>query len=252
VKTKKNDGWTPLHIAASKGHAEVVKFLVEQGVEANAQCRMGQTPLHKAICGGRLETVQLLSSLSADPLILDGYGRSCIDWASLYPQTVNVLTPYYTELHHTDSAETTKILCKSIVILTNWLQNSQSETFFHELGHCLLFLGDMQEACTAFEQRITLTSDKSNPKHSTSCDFCGQYPILGQRFVCSRCVDIDLCSICKERYNRGEPVRNCEGHNFLRVPGEEWPKLREQEVNTCGETRDQWLERLARKYGSGE
>jgi ankyrin repeat protein len=248
VKASDNYGRTPLHQAAGSGHTEVLRLLLDRGAEANVQCRMGQTPLHKAICGDRLEVVQLLFSLSVDPLIVDGYGRTCIDWASLYPQMLNVLTPYHTELHHTDPAETTKILCKSIVILANWLQSSQSEMFFYELGHCLLLLGDMQEACTAFEQQITPNSHKANPMHSAFCDFCGEERISGDRFVCFKCVDIDLCSMCMERYNRGESVRNCEGHNFLKVPGEDWAKLREQEVNTSGETKDQWLERLVRKY----
>jgi hypothetical protein len=51
-----------------------------------------------------------------------------------------------------------------------------------------------------------------------------------------------------ERYDKGESVQGCEGHDFLRVPGEGWRQLREQEVNRCGETRDEWLERLAKKY----
>jgi hypothetical protein len=248
AKAANNDGWTVLHFAAYNGHETVVKVLLDHGADADAQCRMGRTPLHAAISRGRLEIVQLLSSLSANPFILDGYGRTCIDWASLYPQTLNVMSPFYSELHHTDSTETTKILWKSIATLTNWLQHSQSEISFHRLGKCLLLLGELQEACTAFEQQITWKSDKTSPVHFAICDFCDRGRISGDRFVCSKCMDVDLCSVCMERYNKGESVQGCEGHNFLRVPGEEWRQLREQEVNRCGETRDEWFERLVKKY----
>ena len=44
----KNDGSTPLYIAAETGHLDVVQFLVEQGEDVNFADNFGWTPLHRA------------------------------------------------------------------------------------------------------------------------------------------------------------------------------------------------------------
>ena len=50
VNAKNKDGWTPLHLAATKGRIEIVEYLVEKGAEdVNAKNEYGQTPLHIAI-----------------------------------------------------------------------------------------------------------------------------------------------------------------------------------------------------------
>ena len=42
------DNRTPLHLAASKNHLSIVKFLVEKGADVNAQDRWGATALDDA------------------------------------------------------------------------------------------------------------------------------------------------------------------------------------------------------------
>ncbi|OCA07048.1 ankyrin repeat family protein [Wolbachia endosymbiont of Trichogramma pretiosum] len=46
---------TALHSAAKEGYAEVVKFLVEKGVDINATKYERWTPLHAATYEGKLE-----------------------------------------------------------------------------------------------------------------------------------------------------------------------------------------------------
>ena len=43
-----SNGWTPLHEASRMGHAEVVKYLLEEGAALNAQTNDGGTPLYYA------------------------------------------------------------------------------------------------------------------------------------------------------------------------------------------------------------
>ena len=48
-------GTTPLHLAASNGHLEVVKLLVvEFKADVHAKDRCKKTPLHKAVTSGGL------------------------------------------------------------------------------------------------------------------------------------------------------------------------------------------------------
>jgi ankyrin repeat protein len=60
VATPNNHGWTPLHTAADKGHAEVVKLLLKKGADTAVSNIDGATPLYRAACGGHIEVLRLL------------------------------------------------------------------------------------------------------------------------------------------------------------------------------------------------
>jgi ankyrin repeat protein len=55
-----DQGWTLLHVAAAKGHLEVTKYLVQQGLSPNAKDGLGFTPLYYAAYSNRLECVKFL------------------------------------------------------------------------------------------------------------------------------------------------------------------------------------------------
>lgn len=74
-KSKANQGWTPLHLAAYFGHCNVVKALLENGADVNARNGMGDTPLHRAAFTGRADVVTLLIQYDADVTIINGEGR---------------------------------------------------------------------------------------------------------------------------------------------------------------------------------
>ncbi|XP_067653866.1 uncharacterized protein [Haliotis asinina] len=55
--------WTPVMMAAWKGHRDVVEFLVDRGADVSLLDRDGDNVLHWACIGGDLETVKLILSL---------------------------------------------------------------------------------------------------------------------------------------------------------------------------------------------
>jgi ankyrin repeat protein len=56
------DGWTPLHLAAHFGHAELIAALLDKGanVDVASSNHMQNTPLHAAVAGQAAPAVRLL------------------------------------------------------------------------------------------------------------------------------------------------------------------------------------------------
>ena len=59
-------GDTPLHDAAYRGYADVVKLLLAAGADVNAKDSFGDTPLHAAAINGQADVVKLLLAAGAD------------------------------------------------------------------------------------------------------------------------------------------------------------------------------------------
>lgn len=57
---EQDEGCTPLWLACSKGHVEVVRFLLEEGADPGAENKMGVTCVEAATEGGHEEIVRLL------------------------------------------------------------------------------------------------------------------------------------------------------------------------------------------------
>jgi ankyrin repeat protein/tetratricopeptide (TPR) repeat protein len=74
---------TPLHVAAQKSNIEMVKMLLENSADVNAQDDLGRTPLHRSISpfGANLHLVDLLLQHGANPNIQDNDGNPAISHA---------------------------------------------------------------------------------------------------------------------------------------------------------------------------
>jgi ankyrin repeat protein len=69
------DGETPLHLAARRGHENVLVLLLEYGAKINAKNIQGHTSLHSAVqYGGNISVVQILLNHGADVNTADNHG----------------------------------------------------------------------------------------------------------------------------------------------------------------------------------
>ncbi len=74
-------GWTPLHYAATGGHVEIIRLLLEQHAYIDAESPNGTTPLMMAAHYGTADAVRLLLREGADPLIKNQLGLTAQDFA---------------------------------------------------------------------------------------------------------------------------------------------------------------------------
>jgi ankyrin repeat protein len=77
-------GWTPLHYAATNGHDDIVKILLDHSAYIDAGSPNGTTPLMMAARGGHLSTVKLLLDEGADLRVKNQIGMTAIDFATKY------------------------------------------------------------------------------------------------------------------------------------------------------------------------
>ena len=93
---------TPLGEAASKGHNEVIRILLDAGADPNVGEKglgKGWTPLHLAVQGGHEATAKLLLDAGANPDEEDDYGSTPLHYAACYghEKAVTVLLERGTE-----------------------------------------------------------------------------------------------------------------------------------------------------------
>lgn len=74
-------GWTALHYAASVGHTEIVRLLLDKAAFIDAESPNKTTPIMMAARGGHILTVKLLLDEGADATLKNELGMTAIDFA---------------------------------------------------------------------------------------------------------------------------------------------------------------------------
>jgi len=84
VNTRNRGGFTPLNYASRGGHrndARVARLLIAHGADPNIPEQNGCTPLHRASMNGRIEIVRLLIEYGTNVEVKDDKGRTPLDVA---------------------------------------------------------------------------------------------------------------------------------------------------------------------------
>ena len=216
---KSKDGRTSLHGAAHGGHVAMVDRLIELGVEDAADC-FGLTALHIGIYGTKIDVVRALIQGRSDLDTLDPFGYSPLEWAFRTPELYQHLQAFLQKAN--PKTEATRRAKRNSVILEAIQQFKQydqgpSEWAISVLGRLLLFNGDESNACFALWQGMQMVDGSIN--HSIWCNLCGPgKEILGTRYICRQCPDVDLCHSCMEVYGMHATVPGCCNHAFLSFP----------------------------------
>jgi ankyrin repeat protein len=68
TRTHDSNGWTPLHLAAHYGHADIVSIMLHNNapVDIRSTNTMANTPLHAALAGRRNDVSKMLIEAGAD------------------------------------------------------------------------------------------------------------------------------------------------------------------------------------------
>lgn len=74
-------GWTPLHYAASKGHREMMRLLLDNEAYIDSESANGTTPLMMAAFSTSPLAVKLLLEEGADPTLANSANATALDFA---------------------------------------------------------------------------------------------------------------------------------------------------------------------------
>jgi ankyrin repeat protein len=76
VNSRRSDGDTPLHIAATWGDVEAIEMLVRAGAEVDAVGYLDSTALYRAVLQGHIAAARTLLAAGASPSRRDQFGRT--------------------------------------------------------------------------------------------------------------------------------------------------------------------------------
>jgi ankyrin repeat protein len=149
VNKPDSHGWTPLHWAASNGHAGLVQILLDSRAVIDAEDMSGWTPLFWAVVRGHPEVVSTLLSRGANCFHVDGEGMTALHWAIstaqdaimqqllTYGERKSVLTPAMRIAHLKKPKQFTVSEAKSVVEFKSLLDVAAEASNLDTIGALL-------------------------------------------------------------------------------------------------------------------
>ena len=244
-------GSTPLHYAVSFNSTASMFTILDMKADCNI-CDLDGTALSEAIFQGYKAGIERLA-LDTDLNIPDCFGRSPRSQLPLFKgHRLGEMGQQYTELESPMVKRDVALsyLRKRLKTMLD-ADNDMRIDLLYRTAHILLELGDEVSAQVIFEQQISPFSNIHTVYWpDQGCDGCdGQY---GYLYKCRTCAYVMLCDDCRMfgKENKDELLK-CVGHSFLQLPSDEWGSLRKGTVNAEGETFNEFLKSLIRKYDEG-
>ncbi|KAK7467793.1 hypothetical protein BaRGS_00036981 [Batillaria attramentaria] len=186
-------GQTALHCACSRGNAEIVKILLDHGVDPKAIDNDGQTALHRACSQSNAEIVKSLLNHGADPKAIDSNGQTALhlacscSWAKA--EIVKVLLDHGVDPKARDSNGKTAIQTESGCDLN--AVNERGNTALHEA--CTFCHSDIVQALLDGGADMSI----KNKDHKTPLELAQKYHYTDIEImlcVASNCGEQDLQS----------------------------------------------------------
>ena len=82
VEAKNSNGFTSLHFAAYRGHVEIVSLLCDRGADVEARDNFGFRPIHEAAMNGHISVVkELIEERNAEINARKNYGQTALSLA---------------------------------------------------------------------------------------------------------------------------------------------------------------------------
>lgn len=245
-------GQSPLLLAARNDKPKIATILLDSGASIDLTDVLDRSSQHHSIYTNSDATLELLLSRNSNSHILDGYGKTAFEWLQENDHLWRNFSSLLTNPQNTQRHDTISKLRRSIGTLTSRLLDNvdhKTNLGYHELGHCLMYLNEATEALIAYQQQIVNGPDSSDVTHDVTCRNCSANPIHGVRYICRVCPDIGLCGGCQNKYDESNSLRCCSGHDFVSISGPFRSIESDIVINSAGETRITWLERMRESYG---
>lgn len=252
-------GWSPLHAAAFKKHLNVCRILVEHGAEVDRNSKLFGTPLGVAAEVRVANIVELLVQHGADPTKLGPYGRTPLEWACSYEPVFRAMGPACLSYQPTPKARAMMVLRETIGnILEELVDGAPQYGVYNVLGHTLSYLGNHQDAITAYKMAASWDHDADVFHGGFECTVCSTI-MVGVRWICEVCPAVDLCSSCFAKRPIGnstsegaKDVTNSipwctSDHDFIEVPSPACVRLSKASAADKGASKA-WLQSIWEKY----
>ncbi|CAG8229848.1 unnamed protein product [Penicillium salamii] len=211
---------TPLHIAASENRLDLLRQFPELLSPINNRDKLSRTPLQLAITLGHIEFATYLLQFGANPSLLDGYGRSILDWAIGNEILVRKIRGYCPSIVVTPHNAQELVVRQSILQISDTLLQSQLRCpwpLLQQLGRYLLFVNELDNAQCLFQLHMSQKPSDGNFGYADYCGKCKKQIFL-PHFVCRTCAYMDLCSRCVQKYPFHSRLHPNQEHETIEVP----------------------------------